>query len=326
MKSINQIVILLCSIIMIDFVSCDEDKKDQSITFGSIPNKQLSERSFELDATATSGLNVEFESSNPLIASISDRNVVTMHQIGQVNITAFQDGDGTYNTAAPVIQSLTIVSPGVVLLKSWIFSTGTHNYAYKNDTIVVDEYTYTNQAGRQIIDLTNLIYNSAGELKEERILHSYDQANPTITSITKSGNVITYGSEILTLDAQERLFSVVSDNATKSFSYDPNGNLSTVTVISNGSTTDTYTYSDYDQNKNPYSQSVPQWWLTYKYEPSKNELSHINSPNNPGKMIHEISGGTSTTYNFGYTYNSDSYLTSRAITGSATSTDTFSYY
>ncbi|MGG6548330.1 UNVERIFIED_CONTAM: hypothetical protein NY100_23270, partial [Prevotella sp. 15_C9] len=49
--------------------------KPQTITFESIPNKSLTDSSFELSATASSGLPVSFSSSDPDIAKVEGNRV-----------------------------------------------------------------------------------------------------------------------------------------------------------------------------------------------------------------------------------------------------------
>lgn len=65
-----------------------------------------------LGATATSGLAVTYASSNPAIASVSG-NVVTIHSVGTVTITASQAGNTNYATATNVDQTLDIQANGL---------------------------------------------------------------------------------------------------------------------------------------------------------------------------------------------------------------------
>jgi Leucine-rich repeat (LRR) protein len=79
----------------------------QTITFNALPAKKVNDASFTISATATSGLPVTFTSSDPSIASISG-NTVTIKKAGTVTITAAQTGNGTWETAPSVTQTLSI--------------------------------------------------------------------------------------------------------------------------------------------------------------------------------------------------------------------------
>ncbi|MDR2563864.1 MAG: hypothetical protein LBC98_07965 [Prevotellaceae bacterium] len=89
--------------------SCSKDKtrSNQSITFNPLQPRNLSEQSFELQATASSGLQVSFVSSNTSTASINGK-IVTLLGAGTVYITASQSGNETYFEAPAVKQSLVI--------------------------------------------------------------------------------------------------------------------------------------------------------------------------------------------------------------------------
>ncbi len=82
-------------------------KIDQTITFNALPAKTFGDATFNLTATASSGLSVSYNSSDATIASISG-NTVTILKAGTVNITASQAGDATFNAATNVVQQLTI--------------------------------------------------------------------------------------------------------------------------------------------------------------------------------------------------------------------------
>lgn len=81
--------------------------QDQTITFGALSPVTYGDADFNLTATASSGLTVTYSSSNPLVATVSG-NVVHVNAPGTVTITASQVGDGTYNPAPDVDQSLQV--------------------------------------------------------------------------------------------------------------------------------------------------------------------------------------------------------------------------
>ncbi|MEQ8416539.1 MAG: Ig-like domain-containing protein, partial [Imperialibacter sp.] len=88
------------------------DKADQTITFSPFPNKEAGDPDFALSASATSGLPITFTSSSPAVATISG-NVVSVGNVGQSEITAWQYGNANYNEATPVSYILTVTSSDV---------------------------------------------------------------------------------------------------------------------------------------------------------------------------------------------------------------------
>ncbi|MBW6491990.1 MAG: T9SS type A sorting domain-containing protein [Lentimicrobium sp.] len=86
------------------------DPSYQAISFPAIPNKLTNSPPFAIEATATSGLPVQFEIlSGP--ATI-DENIITLTgSPGLVEVKATQPGGGQYNAAEPVIQRFHVLDP-----------------------------------------------------------------------------------------------------------------------------------------------------------------------------------------------------------------------
>ena len=82
-------------------------KLDQTITFATLPSKQLTDAPFALTATASSGLSVSYTSSNTAVATISGATV-TIVGAGTTTITADQAGDANFNAAISVTQNLVV--------------------------------------------------------------------------------------------------------------------------------------------------------------------------------------------------------------------------
>lgn len=81
--------------------------KSQSITFNPLAVRTYGDSEFSLDATATSGLPVNYSSSDPTVATISGTKV-TILKAGRTVITASQVGDDNFMAASNVEQSLTV--------------------------------------------------------------------------------------------------------------------------------------------------------------------------------------------------------------------------
>jgi ELWxxDGT repeat protein len=79
---------------------------EQTITFEALPEKTYGDAPFELSATASSGLDVTFSSSDVAVASV-EGVTVTILKAGAVTITALQAGNENYSSAT-ASQDLTI--------------------------------------------------------------------------------------------------------------------------------------------------------------------------------------------------------------------------
>jgi hypothetical protein len=84
------------------------NKVSQTITFNTLSDASLTTGTYELNATASSGLSVSFSSSDSTVAEVSG-NTLTLKKGGSISITANQDGNGSYEAAQDVTQSLTVI-------------------------------------------------------------------------------------------------------------------------------------------------------------------------------------------------------------------------
>jgi hypothetical protein len=84
----------------------------QSISFPLIANQTLGNAPFAVSATASSGLTVAFNSTTPVVCSVSG-NTVTLLAIGTCSVVANQAGDATFATASQVTRSFS-VTPALV--------------------------------------------------------------------------------------------------------------------------------------------------------------------------------------------------------------------
>ncbi len=82
-------------------------KIDQTITFNPLGTRTYSSIPLILNASSTSGLPIKYTSSDSTIAAIKGDTLI-MIKSGIVSITAYQSGNGNYNSATPVTQTLTI--------------------------------------------------------------------------------------------------------------------------------------------------------------------------------------------------------------------------
>ncbi|MXN93176.1 hypothetical protein GR160_18260, partial [Flavobacterium sp. Sd200] len=92
----------------------DTGLQSQTITFNALNAVTYGDPQFTLNATASSGLEVTFTSSDEEIATVSG-NTVTIVGAGTVTITASQNGDSAYNPAQMVPQEL-VVNPKALIV------------------------------------------------------------------------------------------------------------------------------------------------------------------------------------------------------------------
>ncbi|MDI9355662.1 MAG: GLUG motif-containing protein [Chitinophagaceae bacterium] len=100
MKNINKLVVVGVVLLeCITFVSKSQVQiTSQTISF-TIPVKTYKDPVFTLAATASSGLTVQYSSSNTAIASINGSSV-SINGAGTASITAYQGGNATYSSAS----------------------------------------------------------------------------------------------------------------------------------------------------------------------------------------------------------------------------------
>jgi mucin-19 len=105
--------------------SFDVVKSNQEITFNSLANKTYGDASFLLTGTASSDLDVTYQSSNTNIATVTG-NMVTIIGAGTTTITASQPGNGSWNAATDVSQILT-VNKGTPVISNFENITATYD-------------------------------------------------------------------------------------------------------------------------------------------------------------------------------------------------------
>ena len=99
-----------------EFKISEDERLSQTITFaeGDWQSKVYGDATFDLLASASSGLDVAFESLNPVVATLSG-NTVTIVGLGQTTIRATQAGDAQYLAAEPVERVLTVTAKALTV-------------------------------------------------------------------------------------------------------------------------------------------------------------------------------------------------------------------
>jgi hypothetical protein len=83
-------------------------KANQTIAFGTLPNKTYGNPPFTVSATASSGLAVTFTASGACSSSGVNGATVTLTGVGSCTVTAHQAGNANYNPAPDVAWTFTI--------------------------------------------------------------------------------------------------------------------------------------------------------------------------------------------------------------------------
>lgn len=90
------------------------NKAAQTVTFPALSDKTFSSPVFPLSATASSGLPVQYASSNPLVATVND-GVATIAGLGSTTIRATQAGNENYFPATAIEQTFTVMKDAQVI-------------------------------------------------------------------------------------------------------------------------------------------------------------------------------------------------------------------
>lgn len=209
----------------------------QTITFGVLSAKTYGDASFDLAATASSGLTVSYASSNTNVATISG-STVTIVGAGSTDITATQAGDATYNPATAVVQSLTVAA-----LPLTIANAAVTTKAYNGTNAAVITGTLTGVINSDDVSLVgaglfaDVNVGTAIAVTSNSSLSGTKATNYTLTQptgltgeITKASQTITFGalSTKTVSDVKFKLSGTASSGLALSYT---SSNSSVATVV-----------------------------------------------------------------------------------------------
>lgn len=109
-----------------------EEYTPQSISFEPLAQKMEGDANFALNATASSGLAVAFKSSDSNIARIVNGNQVQIMGVGSCQIIASQNGNGNFDAAEEVSQTLVVNSNTSKLNQTITFNLSPNTYVWGN--------------------------------------------------------------------------------------------------------------------------------------------------------------------------------------------------
>jgi len=269
----------------------DASLEPQTITFDTLADKAYGDASFQLTATASSGLTVSYSSSDENVATVTG-NEVTIVGIGTTTITASQAGDEDYQPAEPVQQTLIVnqkaltIDDAAVTTKVYDGTTAAEITGTLSGVVGSDDVSFTGggefasaDAGTGIAVTANLSLTGA------------DAGNYTLTQPSELTGTINKADQ--TLDGFIDLTKTTNDpdfdlpettNAGLTVSYNSDnedvativGNIVTITGV--GTTTITAT-QDGDDNWSEFEEEII---LTVTSEPIKIAGWDFNNSSNGG--------------------------------------------
>ncbi|NME71811.1 LamG-like jellyroll fold domain-containing protein [Flammeovirga aprica] len=129
-------------------------KFNQAITFETLSSVNTRVKTIELSATASSGLAVTYESSNPAVATVNGATI-TVIGAGETDIIASQVGNERYNEAVNVVQKLIVTAyiPEVNPILDFAFDEESGALDFVNTGVLSDVTLLPNTANGAIINL-----------------------------------------------------------------------------------------------------------------------------------------------------------------------------
>jgi gliding motility-associated-like protein len=131
-------------------------KADQTITFSVLPDKTYGDIDFNISANASSMLLVSFSSDNPAVATVS-AGLVHITGAGTAVITASQNGDGNYNAAPPIPQTLTVSKATL----TFTADNKTRIYLDQNPDLTFNISGFVNGETKNVLDVLPSIQTTA---------------------------------------------------------------------------------------------------------------------------------------------------------------------
>jgi len=231
-------VISALALVLTFSLNIQAQKTDQQITFGSLPAKTYGDLPFDLVATTTSGLPVQFTSSNALVATISG-NTVTIVGAGETVITASQPGDDNFNPAQQVQQQLVVTKADQTItfdeLPVKTFGDGIFSLSAITTSNLSISFSSSNPTIASIVG-NAVVINSAGECvitAEQAGNKNYNSATPITRTLTinKATQFINFGT-LPTKTYGDAPFAL-SGNATSGLVISYSSNSSIVSIVGN---------------------------------------------------------------------------------------------
>ncbi|HNH59109.1 MAG TPA: MBG domain-containing protein [Cyclobacteriaceae bacterium] len=179
-------------------------KCNQTITFNALSSKTYGDLSFNLTATASSGLPVTYTSSNSSVATVSG-NTVTITGAGSTTITASQAGNVDFFAAPSVPQTLTVTKAILTATANGNYRT----YGAANPTLTISYSGFVNGETASVID-TSPTANTPATITS-------NVGNYPITPSGGTDNNYTFTYVNGTLTVNKAVLQVTADNKSRAY-------------------------------------------------------------------------------------------------------------
>ena len=209
-----------------------------NITFGALSGKTYGDASFNVAATASSGLTVAFTSATTGVCTVSGTSV-TIVSAGTCTINANQAGNATYAAATQVQQSFTVSAKALTITAT----NDTKIYgATKTYGASSSAFTQSGLVGSETIGSVTITASGGTTTTANVGTYSLTPSLATGGTFVASNYTITYVAGSLTVSSQAPVFSWANASTT----YAPSGTYSVTapTVTSGGTGTWSYSSSD----------------------------------------------------------------------------------
>jgi hypothetical protein len=156
-------------------------KQGQTITFGELATKVLTDLPFALTATSSSNLTIKYTSSNTSVATISGATV-TLIGAGTTTITASQEGNLQYAAATSVERSLTVSKASQTISFAEVSSKNANDAAFTLTATASSSLpvSYTTQSDKVSISGSTVSLLKAGSVT----IKAQQEGNSNYTSAT----------------------------------------------------------------------------------------------------------------------------------------------
>ncbi len=179
-------------------------KLDQTIDFDPIATRTYGDASFDLVESASSGLIINYTSTNTNVATVTNRTV-TIVGAGTAEIVANQGGNFTYNSAMEKRQTLTVNKRTITATAE----NKTKAYGDINPTLTIDYDGLVNGDNPGVIDIDPNISTAADEATD---VGTYD-----ITLENGEDNNYQFTLVNGTLDITKRTITATAESKTKTY-------------------------------------------------------------------------------------------------------------
>jgi hypothetical protein len=190
-------------------------KFDQTISFDPLAFKTYGDVDFDLSASATSGLEIAYASSDETVVTIAG-STVTIKGPGNTIITASQEGNENYKAAEPAGQALTINKASLNITAD----DKSKSYGETNPVLTVSYFGFVNGDDESVLDtppIASTLATASSDAGTFEITLSAGADNNY--EITDENGTLTINKALLTTTADNKIRTYGQNNPALTVSY-----------------------------------------------------------------------------------------------------------